>query len=205
MCEDDIYPLVPPSMSRSYADFHLQEAKEATLDLEDTDPDLVERMLLFLYSNQYPSDLAERSDEKLILHAHMYAMADRFDVRGLKSSTRMAFELMMNSMGVDDHEQMPNLLEVLTTVYNTTPDSDRGLRDVVKNMVWRRRIKVLRRPEIQTFAKANKGFGADIMDALLDAITVGGNCWCRTKKMYVRVAAAGKCGCGLTVDHLGPD
>ena len=96
------------------------------------------------------------------------------------------------------------MLEVFTILYRMTPDSDRGLRNVVKNMVWQRRFKVLMRPEIQSFARDNKGFGADIVEAILDAMNVGGNCWCKTKKMYVRVGAGGKCGCGLMVDHLGP-
>ena len=72
----------------------------------------------------------------------------------------------------------------------------------MKNMAWHRRSRVLTRPEIQMLAKENKGFGADILDAVFDATSVGGECWCATDERYKKMGGTGKCGCGMSVGHL---
>ena len=63
-------------------------------------------------------------------HAQMYALGDEYDIQDLREEALWKFEQAIKAKkGRSD--EFPYLLDVIATVYATTPDSDRGLRDVV--------------------------------------------------------------------------
>ena len=72
-----------------------------------------------------PSHISE-----LHTHAKMYAMGDQYDIRDLKDEALWKFEKAIEAKK-EHSDELPYLVAVIPTVYATTPDSDRGLRDVV--------------------------------------------------------------------------
>ena len=75
----------------------MKEAKEAEVNLQDEDPELIESMLVYLYSLQYPEIAAgDRSEDSLLIDAKLYAVADRYDVPDLKDAIADAFEMTLH-------------------------------------------------------------------------------------------------------------
>ena len=67
---------------------------------------------------------------ELHTHAEMYAIAEVYDIKDLKEEALWKFEKdIKDKQGHND--ELKHVTEVIPTVYATTPDSDRGLRDVV--------------------------------------------------------------------------
>ncbi|KAF2183554.1 hypothetical protein K469DRAFT_582595 [Zopfia rhizophila CBS 207.26] len=62
----------------------------------------------------------------LITHAKVYAIAEKYGITGLKSLARKKF-----AHQVELHYESTELPEACQEVYETTVDSDRGLRDVI--------------------------------------------------------------------------
>ncbi|KAF1994640.1 hypothetical protein P154DRAFT_367263 [Amniculicola lignicola CBS 123094] len=71
---------------------------------------------------------AEADIEKphLVTHAKVYAIAEKYGIPGLKSLARKKF-----AHQIEMHFASPELPEACQEAYETTVDSDRGLRDVV--------------------------------------------------------------------------
>ncbi|KAJ0157736.1 Nitrogen assimilation transcription factor nit-4 [Fusarium oxysporum f. sp. albedinis] len=63
----------------------------------------------------------------LVLHAEVYALAEKYDVLGLKEMAQRCFRIISNCGGCCSKE----FAQACEFVYTTTIDSDRGLRDVV--------------------------------------------------------------------------
>ena len=60
----------------------------------------------------------------------MYALGEEYDITDLKEEALWKFKKAIEAKkGLSD--KLTALLEVIPTVYETTPDSDRSLRDVV--------------------------------------------------------------------------
>jgi hypothetical protein len=63
----------------------------------------------------------------LVLHAKVYAPAEKYEVSGLKEMAQRCFQIISNCGGSCSKE----FAQACEFVYTTTIDSDRGLRDVV--------------------------------------------------------------------------
>lgn len=66
------------------------------------------------------------SGSHLILHAQVYALAEKYDVPSLKQLARQKFEVAAAC-----YYDAPELADAISCVYTSTVDIDRGLRDVV--------------------------------------------------------------------------
>lgn len=71
----------------------VQESITGVLDLEDDNPNIVARMITFLYLQDY--DESETSDEagkegygRLLINAIVYIIADKYDISALKDLAR---------------------------------------------------------------------------------------------------------------------
>ena len=74
-------------------------------------------------------DHQEYEELELVIHARVYALAEKFGISGLKALAKKKFELLIAS-SVDDLIDA-GFVDALEEVYTTTVDSDRGLRNVV--------------------------------------------------------------------------
>ena len=116
-----------------------QEGHSKRIELKEDDPHLVARMLQHLYSFDYSGlKIGIGADEEssylseLHTHAKMYAMGDQYDIRDLKAEALWKFKKAVAAKK-GHSDEISYLVEVIPTVYATTPDSDRGLRDAVVN------------------------------------------------------------------------
>ncbi|KAF2868103.1 hypothetical protein BDV95DRAFT_580259 [Massariosphaeria phaeospora] len=62
----------------------------------------------------------------LTIHATMYALADKYQIAGLAKSAGAKFKSCMQ-----DHWDSEDFINAVQIAYTSTPDTDRGLRDVI--------------------------------------------------------------------------
>ena len=94
-------------------------------------------MLQHLYTLDYPGQKLSIEDNEesshiseLHTHAQMYALGDEYDLKDLKEEALWKFK--MTIVAIKGHnDELKQLIEVIPTVYATTPESDRGLRNVI--------------------------------------------------------------------------
>ncbi|KAG7412872.1 BTB/POZ domain-containing protein 8 [Fusarium oxysporum f. sp. rapae] len=100
-----------------------KESSEGNIDIKDFEPNVVDAMLRFVYSFEYNN---AEGTPPIVFDAHMYQIADKYDIAALKTESKNKFELAIaNGWATDDFPVAANL------VYVSTPSEDRGLRDIV--------------------------------------------------------------------------
>ncbi|MCJ1287099.1 hypothetical protein MMC26_006447 [Xylographa opegraphella] len=143
-------------------DGDFKEAREASLNFVDEDPALIEQMLVYLYTMQYPQTaLNLRKAKDMVLDAKMYGIADKYDLPDLKQKVLKAFGPLLALYRID-----PLFPEAASHVYETTVGSDRGLRNLVKAIVWDDRVVMLARKDVQECVMHNEGFKDDLLQSL---------------------------------------
>jgi hypothetical protein len=100
----------------------------------------------------------------LLLHAKMYEMGDKYDVVGLKQLAREKFIRACTRYWDSKH-----FGPAVHHAFNTTPDEDQGLREVV-NSVVAQHIELLNKPEIEILAKELNGFTFGLLKARAAAL-----------------------------------
>ena len=107
---------------------------------------MIYRMLEYLYMQDYTVDLGfdpfwsmndSWAQTRLHVHAQMYSLGDKYDLPGLKKEAVRRFIDDIAIPG-DKKRETLTLLSVIPTIYTTTPDSDRGLRDLVALHIFQR-------------------------------------------------------------------
>ncbi|KAF1915938.1 hypothetical protein BDU57DRAFT_573413 [Ampelomyces quisqualis] len=81
--------------------------------------------------------------DQLLLHSKMYEIADKYDVIGLKQLAREKFLRAASKFW--DHEQFPPAAHY---AFSTTPEEDKGLRDIVSNIILKH-MSLLNKPAIE--------------------------------------------------------
>jgi hypothetical protein len=107
----------------------IQERMTKKIVLEEN-PLLVQALLKFSYLSTYeiPSPDDPDSEDSLSpfqFHAEMYQLADKYDITDLASLAKKNYNALLTQSW-----DASSFLDSLVCVYTTTPDSDRGLRDV---------------------------------------------------------------------------
>lgn len=94
--------------------------------MED-DPDIVDRMIDYLYRLDYddqPNSASQKSsDGRLVINSLVYALADKYEIWSLKEIAKQKIAKLIDKEWNDD-----SFLAALEIVWTTTPQSDRGLR-----------------------------------------------------------------------------
>ena len=107
---------------------------------------MIYRMLEYLYMQDYTVDLGfdpfwsvndSWAQTRLHVHAQMYSLGDEYDLQGLKKEAARRFITDIPIPG-DKKRETLTLLSVIPTIYTTTPDSDRRLRDLVAQRIFQR-------------------------------------------------------------------
>lgn len=131
------------------SDEHENTLKDV-LDLTDDDPHAIDCMLQFFYHLNYDAPefgpVAEGanldSPLELVLHARIYAVAEKYMVDGLKAVAMEKFEKATAS-GWNKHD----FLEAARETYTSTIDSDKGLRDIVVKVFHAHKLSLLDKEE----------------------------------------------------------
>ncbi|KAK4544715.1 hypothetical protein LTR36_003964 [Oleoguttula mirabilis] len=103
-----------------------------------------------------PSPLAS-SEPNLTLHAKMYAAGDRYGVAGLKALALDKFKIQLTQ-----HWDSQEFAESIHVVYNTTPSSDKDLRESIADTLgWHDRL--LDKPEIEVAVLEINGLAYELL------------------------------------------
>ena len=128
-------------------------------------------MLSYLYTMRYPmpgkalATTAEDFENQLLLDAKLYAVADKYDVAAFRVILRAFFAKDLESVGhYIDKTGMSSLEDLISIVYETTPDTDRGLRAPLQRFIERYKGKILGRHSIRRYAREHHSFAVDILD-----------------------------------------
>ena len=109
------------------SDAGFKESSTANLLLEHDDPAAVECMIKFLYSGDYDDDTTD-INSCLMSHVRVYALAEKYDIEGLKCLAAVKVD------DIADGDMCKDFHAIVAAVFETTPSSDRGLRDVVSRI-----------------------------------------------------------------------
>ena len=108
-------------------DSGFKESSTSILRLEHDDPATVERMLKFFYTDEYDhGDLHSPVCHNLMANTFVYSIADKYDIKGLKALAKAKFESPARMAWSDN-----DYPAVVAKVFDTTPDTDMSLRDIV--------------------------------------------------------------------------
>lgn len=84
-------------------------------------------MINYMYQLDYTYEpKAEHETSHMMIDVLMYAIADKYDMPGLKRLALLKFTALVNASW-----RTAAFPTAIKAIYETTPDSDRGLRDVV--------------------------------------------------------------------------
>ena len=127
---------------------HPQKASAGVITLQDDEPEMVARMLLCLYTSDYPTTFQERmlpgcpnlkeflesgfsafdfdhfqyETNSLLVHSKMYAIAEKYDMPGVQAVCVAKFGEFSGQ------EELKNLVDVLPHLYSSTLSSPTALR-----------------------------------------------------------------------------
>ncbi|KAF2454058.1 hypothetical protein BDY21DRAFT_291794 [Lineolata rhizophorae] len=115
-------PLTPPEERENQFETSLADKIHASQEEEEDEDEEVVDPFEFVAPEQQPNvDVPY-----LLVHAKVYALADKYGISGLKALARRKFSTQMAH-----HFQSAEFPPAIQEVYDSTVDSDRGLRDVV--------------------------------------------------------------------------
>jgi hypothetical protein len=95
------------------------------IKLDHDGPEAVHKMISFFYTQTYTLD--DTASEPLLSHTRIYITADKYDVPLLK---RLARENYKKVTLEKFDENLFLFMDSLRMIYDETPESDKGLRDV---------------------------------------------------------------------------
>ncbi|MCJ1310450.1 hypothetical protein MMC25_004114 [Agyrium rufum] len=99
----------------------------------------------------------EHDGPHLSVHAHMYALGDRYGIAGLKAVAASHFEECLH-----EHWNSDSFSPAIHIVWQTTPESDRELRDQVVDTI-RQHMRVLDRPDMEAPMRELKGLAYEVL------------------------------------------
>ena len=159
----------------------MQEGQSKRIELKEQNPHLAARMLEHLYSFDYSGQKTSIEDEEeschiseLHTHAQMYALGDEYDIQDLKDEASWRFEnVMMSKKGQSD--ELTSVIEVINTVYTTTPESDRGLRDAIVTFGVNHLERMKELPEFKSAVILTPIYMIEVLPGFCNRVQDGGH------------------------------
>ncbi|KAI0859965.1 hypothetical protein F4860DRAFT_481275 [Xylaria cubensis] len=152
-----------------------KETRERIVDLPDDDPWAVKMMVHYFYHFEYDTQSVMESSQNsseathaslgeasqipssLVLHAKIYALAEKYNICGLKD-----FALQEFKAAAAEHWATPGFLEAARVAYISTIEADRGLRDVVVT-TFHRHSELLNQEETLSVLKESGMLAYDLL------------------------------------------
>lgn len=127
----------------------------------DDDLEVVQRMLEFFYTLDYQDGpkILEGSTHNLVTHASVYGIAEKYEITPLKVLAKQKFENMIK--GQWDDPSLPDAIEI---IYNTTHNTDRGLRTILTTSIKGQNKKLLQKPQFADVVRSCGDFAVDLMN-----------------------------------------
>jgi speckle-type POZ protein len=129
------------------------------IELKEDDARVVEAMLHFFYRFDYDSsgDGSRGWASPMLFNSRVYGIAEKYDIPALKF---LAGEKV--GKAVRTCWDMDDFTHVITDIYNSTPPTDRGLRDIVVEVAHSHIDTLLEKEEFRCALEETPGFAADI-------------------------------------------
>jgi hypothetical protein len=106
-----------------------------------------------------PTSVAAPLYAPLIVNAQVYALADKYQIKGLKKLSKAKFKA-----GAKVHWSEGIFLEAIREAYKSTPEHDRGLRDIVAKVACEHIWVLWYRAEFMSVMKELQGFTLDLLE-----------------------------------------
>jgi hypothetical protein len=95
-------------------------------------------------------------ETNLMLHARVYALAEKYEIGGLREVALSKFKVEL-----DSNWDTRDFLEAIKIVYNSTPKSNRGMRDVVAATFHNHQL--LTQPELREYIRDDTDLVYDLL------------------------------------------
>lgn len=132
--------------------------------MED-DPDIVDRMIDYLYRLDYddqPNSASKKpSDGRLVTNSLVYALADKYEIWSLKEVAKTKIAKLINEEWNDD-----SFLAAVETAWTTTPQSDRGLRELFIPVLREHKTELITKEMYIEAVRSIGDLAVDMMQAL---------------------------------------
>jgi hypothetical protein len=96
----------------------------------------------------------------VLLHAKMYEIGDKYDVVGLKELAREKF-----IRSCAEHWNSDHFAPAVHYAFSTTPDDDKGLRDVISKTLFDH-IDLIDKPEVEVILNESNGLAVGLLKRL---------------------------------------
>lgn len=97
-------------------------------------------------------------DSQLLVHSKLYSLADKYDVPGLQDLAAVKFKAACTVFW--NMEAFPGVAE---HVFISTPESDPGLREIVKAMLLEHRQYLVKKDNIKSFLEKRPGLMYELL------------------------------------------
>lgn len=154
----------------------LQEGKTLSIDMKEVDPIMIEKLIHYFYHFEYADD-DDRGDQalspsqgptggSLAINAAMYIIGDRYMIGTLKDLAVAKFSAALASGW--NQQDFP---EVIQTIYDNTPASDRGLRDCMAPILKAHGKELQKDAAFVEVVRTHGDFAVDLIDAWAKSIS----------------------------------
>ena len=95
---------------------------------------MIARMVSHCYGFTYQSlqlDNEESYISPLMTNIKMYALGEKYEIQSLKEAATKLFDMFLNSRSEEWIPEIEDIINIISEVFESTPESDRGLRDVL--------------------------------------------------------------------------
>lgn len=147
----------------------IQESQLSEIKMNDDDLEALLALLQYLYTYNYKtvsSNTEYKVAYEMRFQVKVYAIADKYDIPELKKLATNRFELTLSK----EHKGYESFMfyKVVRDVYTSTPDSDRGLRNLVLKACTKYHDDVLLEPRFVKMADQLPGFWKEYLREVLD-------------------------------------
>ncbi|TKA79406.1 hypothetical protein B0A49_03345 [Cryomyces minteri] len=139
---------------------HFLEASSGVIDLEDDDAEAVRAMVHYLYHSDYKHEDHKGPAGPLVLHAHVYAIADKYDIPALQTLAEDHFE--DNALMAWDTNTAA-FAHAISVVYSTRRFEYGRLRDIVVHISKKHLDHLLMKVEFEEVLSTHVKFAVDLV------------------------------------------
>ncbi|KAF2802155.1 uncharacterized protein BDZ99DRAFT_353924, partial [Mytilinidion resinicola] len=104
--------------------------RASAIDLSHDDSYAVGAMIRYAYRDHYGPAENLDPEEQVLRHVHVHAIAAKYNIPGLQTMAKDYLKIL-----VAEHWDKDWFADIIRSIYETTISSDRGLRDVVVDMI----------------------------------------------------------------------
>ncbi|KAL6167145.1 hypothetical protein ACJQWK_06591 [Exserohilum turcicum] len=153
-----------------------RESNNSTIDLPKDEPAIIKLLIQYLYEGEYDHSLPNECHshiketarfhdpaEQLVTHTKMYEIADKYNVVGLKDLVIEKFSRACEQFWYDTYFAI-----AAHRAYSTTPDNDRGLRDIVCKTIAQNMGALIKKPSVEALLTEFKGLARDLLKLKID-------------------------------------